>query len=132
MRMNNLLNKETVLKKAASYAQGLYVEDFYASNKWLERLKARFDISFKAAVGKEKVVTSADMSSAGWDLESFLSRFRLKDIYKADWWVWTFSEKKLELKAKIYAGGESRKVFYFMLISSNFISSSLWISACGL
>ena len=95
-------------------------------------MKARFGISFKVVAGKEKAVTSAEMSSAGWDLESFLSRFSLIDIYKADWWVWTFSEKKLELKAKIYPGGESRKVFYFMLISSNFISSSLWISACVL
>ena len=84
MRMNNLLKKEAVLKKAVSYAQGLHVEDFYASNKWLERLKTRFDISFKAVAGKEKAVTSAEMSSAGWDLESFLSRFSLKDIYKAD------------------------------------------------
>ena len=84
MRINNLLKKEAVLKKAVSCAQGLHVEYFYASNKWLERLKARFDISFKAVAGKEKAVTSAEMSSAGWDLESFLSRFSLKDIYKAD------------------------------------------------
>ena len=50
--MNNLPVSERFLKeKAISYAQELQVEKFHASKTWFGRLKARFNVSFKAIAG---------------------------------------------------------------------------------
>ena len=51
MRMNNLLNKETVLKKAVSYAQGLHVDDMHQ----ISGLKDwRLDLVFLSKLSPEK------------------------------------------------------------------------------
>ena len=76
---------EQLLKKVVSYAQELQVIGCHAWNGWLERLKARFNVSFKA-IPEEEHAAIPEMTNAWWKthLPKSLLQIDLKDIYNAD------------------------------------------------
>ena len=79
MRMSNLLISGPILKdKAVNYAEELQAEEFYDSNGWFKRWKARFNVSFIAIAGEEKA-PSREMTSSWREVHmpKILSRFEL-------------------------------------------------------
>ena len=63
----------------------LDIADFKASNGWVDRWKARNNVTFKTVSGEAKSCTSE--MTAHWKethLPTILSRYKQKDIFNAD------------------------------------------------
>ena len=85
-RANNVPASGVVLKeKALQFAKSLYLDDFRASDGWLDRWKSRHNVTSREASGEEKSCTPE--MTASWKethLPTILSRYELKDIFNAD------------------------------------------------
>ena len=83
-RANNVPVSGVVLKgKALQFTKSLHLNDFRASDGWLDRWKSRHNITSGEVSGEEKLCT-AEMA-ASWKethLPTILSRYELKDIFQ--------------------------------------------------
>ena len=81
-RANNVPVSGVALKeKALQFAKALHLDDFRASDGWLDRWKSRYNVTFKEVSGEEKSCTS--VMTASWKethLPTILSRYELKSI----------------------------------------------------
>ena len=79
--INGIILKE----KAIFFAKELNIQDFAASNGWLERWKTRNKISFKTMACEANSCTS-EMTASRKEkvLPTILSNYRPEDIYNAD------------------------------------------------
>ena len=71
--------------KAIEFAEKMNVENFKASDGWLDRWKKRFNVSFKTVSGESNACT--DEMVAPWEqttLPTILSKYDLNQIYNAD------------------------------------------------
>ncbi|XP_057336463.1 tigger transposable element-derived protein 4-like [Microplitis mediator] len=71
-------------QKSQDFALKLGVENFSASNGWLEGFKKRNDISFKKVAGESKSVDLGVCSQWTKDLPNLLEGYDAEDIYNAD------------------------------------------------
>ena len=86
MRKGSFANLDHILKtKALEFAEKINVDDFHASDSWLDRWKKRNNTSFKtisgganACIGEMVVPTEETM------LLTILSKCKLNQIYNAD------------------------------------------------
>ena len=71
--------------KAIDFEEKINVENFKASDGWLDRWKKRFNVSFKTVSGESNACT--DEMVAPWEqntLPTVLSKYDLNHIYNAD------------------------------------------------
>ena len=71
--------------KAIEFAEKMNVENFKASDGWLDRWKKRFNVSFKTVSGESNACT--DEMVAPWEqttLPTILSKYDFNQIYNAD------------------------------------------------
>ena len=71
--------------KAIEFAEKMNVENFKASDGWLDRWKKRFNVSFKTVSGESNACT--DEMVATWEqttLPTILSKYDLKQNYNAN------------------------------------------------
>ena len=110
-------------EKASKYARELGIENFKASNSWLDRWKGRHDIVFKTVSGEAKSCT-ADMT-ASWEetiLPTILTNYQLRDIFNADEFGLFYKalpEKSLHLKSEKCIGGKHNKIRLTGLAAAN-------------
>jgi len=85
MQLDNvIINRPLVREKALSFAKEMGVENFHASNGWLEKWKKRYNVSFKTASEAAKAETDGIMPpSIEATLPMLLSRYTLKEIFNA-------------------------------------------------
>lgn len=114
-RSNNIPVSGLVLQeKASDLAKTLGIDDFKASNGWVDRWKARNNVTFKIVSGEAKSCTPE--MTAHWKethLPTILSRYKLQDIFNADEFGLFFQalpNKTLELKGEKCTGGKHSKV----------------------
>ena len=85
-RANNVPGFGVVLKeKALQFPKSLHLDDFRASDSWLDRWKSRHNVTFRGVSGEAKSCTPE--MTASWKethQPTILSRYELKDIFKAD------------------------------------------------
>ena len=84
-RSNSVPVSGVVLKeKALQFAKSLHLDDFRASDGWLNRWKSRHNVTFREVSGEEKSCTPE--MTASWKethLPTIPSRYELKDIFNA-------------------------------------------------
>ncbi|CAB3252374.1 unnamed protein product [Arctia plantaginis] len=81
----NIPIDEPLLKeKSKEFATKLGIQNFSASNGWLEGFKRRHDIAFKKAAGESKSVDQGVCNHWTKDLPNLLEGYKLDDIYNAD------------------------------------------------
>ena len=95
-------------------ANNLEIANFKASNRWVDRWKARNNVKFKTVSGEEKSYTPE--MTAPWKethLSSMMSRHKLENVVDADEFGLLFQalpNKTLELKGEKCSGGKHSKV----------------------
>lgn len=90
-------------EKSKEFATKLGIQNFSASNGWLEGFKRRHDIAFKKAAGESKSVDQGVCNQWTEDLPNLLEGYEPDDIYNADetaLFLSAFRIKHLRLKAK--------------------------------
>ena len=114
-RNSNIPISGQILKeKATQYARELEIENFQASNGWIERWKARYGISFKTVSGE--MASCTPEMTASWSetlLPTILSQYKLEDIYNADefgLFYQALPSKSLHLKSEKCIGGKISRV----------------------
>ena len=100
--------------KATEFAKKMNIENFKASDGWLDRWKKRFNVSFKTVSGESNACT--DEMVAPWEqtkLSTILSKYDLNQIYNADEFGLFYRaqpNKFLHLKNENCVGGEHSKL----------------------
>ena len=114
----------TILReKALKYSEELGIDNFKASNGWLDRWKNRHGVTFKTVSGEAKSCT-ADMT-ASWEqttLPTILTNYKLRDIYNADefgLFYKTLPDKTLHLKSEKCIGGKHSKIRVTAMAAAN-------------
>lgn len=103
----------TLLKeKSKIFATKLGLQNFSASNGWLEGFKRRHGISFKKAAGESKSVDQGVCNQWTEDLPNLLTEYHPKDIYNADETALFFKclpDKTFTFKGQECHGGKRSK-----------------------
>ena len=71
--------------KAIDFAEKMSIENFHASDGWLDRWKKRYNVSFKKISGEGNACT--DEMNATWaetTLPTMISKYELNQIHNAD------------------------------------------------
>ena len=109
--------------KATEFAEKINVENFKASDGWLDRWKKRFNVSFKTVSGESNACTYEMV--APWEqttLPTILSRYELNQIYNADelgLFYRVQPNKSLHLKNEYCVGGKHSKLRLTGLTAAN-------------
>ena len=115
--------------EAIEFAKKMNVENFKASDGWLDRQKKRFNVSFKAVSGESNACT--DEMVAPWEqttLPTILSKYNLNQIYNANkfgLFYRTQPNKSLYLKNENCVGGKYSKLCLTGLTSANAVGEKL-------
>ena len=132
---NILISGEVLKEKAKSFANELQIEDFKASNGWLDRWKVRYNVTFKTVAGEGKSCTPE--MTASWDeatLPTILSSYKLEDIYNADkfgLFYQALPNKTLHLKSERCVGGKHSKIRLTGMAASNAVGEKLAMFVIG-
>ena len=136
LRSQNIPVSGPILKeKAMAYARQLNISDFKGSDEWLDRWKARHNITFKTVAGEAK--SCMPEMTASWEqttLPTILSNYSLSDIYNADefgLFYQALPEKSLHLKSERCVGGKHSKIRLTGLAAGNAIGDKLPMFVIG-
>ena len=86
VRSRDVAVSPLILKtKAIDFAEKMSIENFHASDGWLDRWKKRYNVSFKKIYGEGNAYTD-EMAApcAETTLPTMLSKYELNQIYNAD------------------------------------------------
>ena len=115
VRSRDLAVSALVFKtKPIEFAQKMNVENFKASDGWLDRWKERFNVSFKTVSGESNVCT--DKMVTPWEqtsLPTILPKYDLNQIYNAHeigLFYRVKPNRSLHLKNKNCIGGKHSKL----------------------
>uniref|UniRef100_H3A9C9 HTH CENPB-type domain-containing protein n=1 Tax=Latimeria chalumnae TaxID=7897 RepID=H3A9C9_LATCH len=120
---SNLPVSGEILKaKAEKFPADLNIDDFKATNWWLDRWKKRYDVVFKRAHGEKK---DADIPSAiNWienELPATLQRYKPEDVYNADetgLYCRALPNGSHVFKKTAHFGGENRPLLFIGKLKS--------------
>ena len=121
--------------KAIELVEKLNIENFKASNDWLDRWKKRFNVSFKTASGECDACT--DEIVAPWEqttLPTILSKYDLNQIYNADEFALLYRAqpiKSLRLKNENCVGGKHSKLRLTRFTAANAFGEKLTLFLIG-
>ena len=123
-RDSNIPTSELILKeKEAEIAQQLGVEDFTASNGWLDRFRNRYSIIYKKICGESAAVNQDDAEL--WKsntLPKLVEGYASRDIYNADETGLFFKaipDRSMVLKGEQCHGGKHSKERVTALLCAN-------------
>eukprot|EP00794_Sanderia_malayensis_P001774 gene1774-biopygen1618 len=135
-RANNVPVSGVILKnKGLEFATSLHLPDFRASDGWLDRWKARHNVTFRYVSGEEKSCTQE--MTAPWEetyLPTILSRYELKNIFNADEFGLFYKAlptKTLHYKNERCSGGKNSKERLTGLTAANAIGEKLPMFVIG-
>ncbi|XP_034939464.1 tigger transposable element-derived protein 6-like [Chelonus insularis] len=100
-------------EKSEEFATKLGIQNFSASNGWLEGFKRRHDIDFKKAAGESKSVDQGVCNHWIEDLPNLLERYEPDDIYNADetaLFLKCLPDKTFTFKGEKFHGGKQSKL----------------------
>ena len=121
--------------KAIDFAEKISIENFHASDGWLDRWKKRYNVSFKKISGEVNART--DEMTAPWaeiTLPTMLSKYELNQIYNADEFCLFYRaqpEKSLHVKDERCVGGKHSKLRLTGLAAANAAGEKLPIFVIG-
>ena len=110
------------------------MDDFRASDGWLDRWKSRHNVTFREVPGEEKSCTPE--MTAPWTethLPTILSRHELKDIFNADefgLFYQALPSKSMHFKNERCSGGKFSKVLLTGLAAANATGEKLPAYVC--
>ena len=135
-RANNVPVSGVVLKeKALQFAKSLHLDNFRASDGWLDRWKCRHNVTFREVSGEEKSCTPE--MTASWKethLPTILSRYELKDIFNADefgLFYQALPSKSMHFRNERCSGGKFSKVRLTGLAAANATGEKLPMFVTG-
>ena len=115
VRSRDAADRALVFKtKAIESAKKINVENFKASDGWLDHLKKRFNVSLETVSGESNACT--DEMVAPWEqttLPAILPKYDLNQIYNADEFGLLYRaqpNKSLHLKNENCVGGKHSKL----------------------
>ena len=115
VRSRDVAVSALILKtKAIDFAEKMSIENFHASDGWLDRWKKRYNVSFKKISAEGNACT--DEMNAPWaetTLPTMLSKYELNQIYNADKFGLFYRgqpKKSLHLKDERCVGGKHSKL----------------------
>ena len=126
-----------VLKeKALQFAKSLHLDDFRASDGWLDRWKSRHNVTFREVSREEKSCTTPEMTTSWKEthLPTILSRYELKDIFNADEFGLSYQalpSKSMHFKNERCSGGKFSNVRLTCLAAANATGKKLPIFVIG-
>jgi hypothetical protein len=129
------INGKIVQEKALQYARELEVDNFVASDGWLDKWKKRFSISFKVVSGESAAVT--DEMVAPWretTLPTILSRFEMRNIFNVDdcgLFYQAFPNRTLHLSKEGCHGGKQSKIRITVLCGANATGEKMSLLVIG-
>lgn len=109
-------------EKSKMFAIKLGIQNFSASNGWLEGFKRRHDISFKKAAGESKSVDQGVCNQWTEDLPNLLTEYHPNDVYNADETALFFKclpDKTFTFKGQECHGGKQSKERLTLLQCTN-------------
>ena len=121
--------------KAIDFAEKMSIENFHASDGWLDRWKKRYNVSFKKISGEGNACT--DEMTAPWaetTLPTMLSKYELNQIYNVDEFGLFYRaqpEKSLHLKDERCVGGKHSKLRLTGLAAANAAGEKLPMFVIG-
>ena len=121
--------------KATEFAEKMNVENFKASDGWLDRWKKRFSVSFKTVSGESNACT--DEMVAPWEqttLPTVLSKYDLNQIHNADEFGLFYRaepNKSLHLTNENCVGGKHSKLRLTGLTAANAVGEKLPLFVIG-
>ena len=121
--------------KAIDFDEKVSIENFHASDGWLDRWKKRYDVSFKKISGEGNVCT--DEMTAPWaetTSPTMLSKYELNQIYNADEFDLFYRaqpEKSLHLKDERCVGRKHSKLRLTGLAAANAAGEKLPMFVIG-
>ena len=121
--------------KAIAFAEKMNVENFKASDGWLDRWKKRFNVSFKTVSGESNACN--DKMVAPWEqttLPTILSKYDLNQIYNADEFSLFYRaqpNKPLHLKNQNCVGSKHSKLRLTGLTAANAVGEKLPLFLIG-
>ena len=114
VRSRDVAVSALILKtKALDFAEKMSIDNFHASDGWLDRWKKLYNVSFKKISGEGNACT--DEMTASWaetTLPTMLSKYELNQIYNADEFGLFYRaqpERSLHLKDERCVGGKHTK-----------------------
>ena len=115
VRSRDVAVSALILKtKAIDFAEKMSIENFHASDGWLDRWKKRYNVSFKKISGEGNACT--DETTAPWaetTLPTMLPKYELNQIYNADKFGLFYRaqpKKCLHLYDERFVGGKRSKL----------------------
>ena len=136
VRSRDVAASALILKtKAIDFAEKMSIENFHASDGWLDRWKKRYNVSFKKISGEGNACT--DQMTATWaetTLSTMLSKYELSQIYNAGefgLFYRTQPEKSLHLKDERCVSGKRSKLRLTGLASANAAGEKLPMFVIG-
>ncbi|XP_054724765.1 tigger transposable element-derived protein 4-like [Uloborus diversus] len=109
-------------EKAKEVAESLELQNFKASNGWLEKFKLRHNVTFKTVCGEEKSVDLQCVTEWLQILTEICEGYEAKDIYNADetgLFFRVLPNKTLCFKGEKRSGGKSSKERLTVLLCCN-------------
>ena len=121
--------------KATEFAEKMNVENFKASDGWLDRWKKRFNVSFKTVSGESNACT--DEMVTPWEqttLPSILSKYDLNQICNTDEFGLFYCaqpNRSLHLKNENCVGGKHSKLCMTGLTAANTVGENFPLFVIG-
>lgn len=109
-------------EKAEEFAKSLGINNFRASNGWLEKFKQRNDIAFRKVCGESASVDDNVCENWKEELKTLLKDYDPKNIFNADetaLYYQCLPDKTLTFKNEKCHGGKNSKVRATLLLASN-------------
>lgn len=123
VRANNFpISGPLLQEKALEVAGALGIENFKASNGWLEKFRLRHNIVFKSVCGEAADVCKEGATEWIERLPVLLENFKPRDIYNADetgLFFRALPNKTLALKSEKCSGGKASKDRLTVLLGAN-------------
>lgn len=109
-------------EKAKEVAESLGLQNFKASNGWLEKFKIRHNLTFKSICGEEKSVNLEQVTDWIEKLKNICDGYEAKNIYNADetgLFYRILPNKTMCFKGEKCSGGKSSKERLTVLLCCN-------------